>query len=215
MADTFASTLGSLWTKEEDAVLTSMYLEHLSAIKALQPGNLQRRQFILRAIQTHFQHRSPSSVKRRLQILRERGGLPKQRPKRVYKPLSLTSAECGWLAGILDGEGSVKEPRQIIQGGQRHGWNLEIVVCYNTDKGIIDRVLALVPHARAFWYTPEQKNRYQPIRRGTKSICHVNLHGHEAIRDYLLHVIPYLAGEKRMKAARVLEFIDNRWPSVR
>ena len=208
------ATLGSLWTEEEDDVLSSMYLEHLASIQALQPGNLQRRQFVLSVIQTHFQHRSPSSVKRRLQVLRERGVLPRQRPKYEYTPLVLTPAECGWLAGILDGEGTVNEPKQIIRWGQRHGWNLRVVVCYNTDRGIIDKVLTLVPHARPIWYTPEQVDRQDERRRGTKDFCHVNLHGHEPIRDYLAHVIPYLAGEKRLKAVRVLDFIESRWPRV-
>ncbi len=129
---------------------------------------------------------------------------------------SITEADKGWLAGIIDGEGSIC---MNVRRKKWNGWNgigIDLTVnIANTDSGIIHKAkhllnaLGVEPHIfekRGSSITHENKVEYS----SAKTILHVNISKMAHIKTFLETVIHYLAGEKRTRAGLVLEFIDRR-----
>jgi hypothetical protein len=185
------------WTAEEDETI----LHEWEA--ALRPCGQARWGFILH-LAGLLPHRTPVAIKHRMVRLMQAGRIPRQRERSHYQRLILTPAQAGWLAGIMDGEGSIRKPAQTIRYGHMHnGYIVQIVVCYNTDLGIVRQVQALVPAAKVF-------KRKQSVE-GCKPIYHVQLSGYDALTDFLNYVLPYLAHtEKRIRAQHMLAFIEER-----
>ena len=114
-------------------------------------------------------------------------------------PFAGNAVDAAWLAGIIDGEGSInayfREPRR---GGQIVGIQLQIV---NTDMEIINRVLAICTEAK-----------FTTVIRGgvRKPIHHVWMSRRSQLISVLSAVQPYLTGKKRRRAELALEYMESR-----
>lgn len=131
---------------------------------------------------------------------------------------TLTDAEAGWLAGIIDGEGSItlNVRRKSWKGWNGVGVDLQIMLV-NTDAGIIHKAVSLVekligspPHLF------EQKTRdlYRQdgsaYRNAGKSLLHMSIAKMSHIKAIIEAIEPHLAGEKKARAALVHRFIVRR-----
>lgn len=154
--------------------------------------------------------RSHYSIKRAMRQLIERGEVPKQNERRSYTKLKLMVHQAAWLAGILDGEGTIHLRQQKrLKNGWGHGYAVQLSLCYNTDYGIIERVSNLIPHARVIKRpdTGIERKDGKP-----KKTCWVVLvSGYVQILDVLDNLLPHMAStEKREKAVIMVGFIRSR-----
>lgn len=128
-------------------------------------------------------------------------------------------AHAAWLAGIIDGEGTIGllissradrlGRKQLLKVDPR-------VVVGNTDQGIIDRCVEALQALGVGVYV--RHNRLAPKIghpgfNPTKPVTTVHVHGFKRIRTLLNAILPYLAGEKRKRSELLLTFINGRLES--
>jgi len=130
---------------------------------------------------------------------------------------TITQVEIGWLAGIIEGEGSI-----TLNARKKHwrGWNgfgVDMqVYAVNTDAGIIEKVVQICRKMGIEPYIYEHAPAPIPRRKkdGTycsgKTIISVNVNRMGHILTILNHITPHLAGEKKSRAKLIMEFIERR-----
>lgn len=108
---------------------------------------------------------------------------------------ALSEVEKAYLAGLVDGEGSVGLYRT----------NKSVLVRFNlvtnTDKNLINYVESLVGGEFTYWTDKDKWNRLR--------CCMVQIQHRELIRVLLSALVPYMVSKKG-KAKLVLDFIDQR-----
>lgn len=127
-----------------------------------------------------------------------------------YDHPDVPEIDIGWLAGILDGEGSVriskaapkKHPKPSAQ------YSVEAHAVTNTDDEIIRRVRRLldaldVPHRVYSIRTTSRKDR-QTFWKAAHTVRVWTVRG---IQKFLLLMLPHLTGNKKLRAELVLQFI--------
>lgn len=103
--------------------------------------------------------------------------------------------ELAWLAGIVDGEGSVL----LYKNG---GHYVSKVAVTNSDRAILVKVESLLDKLSILW----TENWAGEVN---KPCFHITLTRQEEQKALLGHIIPYLVGEKKQKALVVVDWIKN------
>lgn len=126
---------------------------------------------------------------------------------------TVSEAELGWLAGLLDGEGSIAYSVRKKHLGYL---GMDLSVCwYNTDGGIIRKAVAILNKIGVEPYLTEASRDVEK-RNGTtwlqahKTYLTVRLHKQSAMRIVLEALHPHLAGEKRHRAYLVLRLLNKK-----
>jgi len=112
------------------------------------------------------------------------------------------SLNIGWLAGILDGEGSIT----LLKAYKRKTeWYVPHIRISNTDPNIIDRVVDILKSLEVGFYRYEQppkKSNYKPLQ-------HIVITGMKRVKKFLDLIGEYLVG-KKSQAIVVRAFINYR-----
>ncbi len=109
----------------------------------------------------------------------------------------VTDIEVGWLAGLIDGEGSFD-----LQSG--HQWTPRIMIT-NTDQRIIDRAVEIIQRLGVgvyVWTQTKHNPRHKPIKR-------LAVRGIKRVHAFLPKIAPALIG-KRDQAEKLLNFTTER-----
>lgn len=125
----------------------------------------------------------------------------------------VSEADLGWVAGILDGEGSITMLVSARSLARRQAIRLQCrIIVANTDEGIIAKYTGILDRLGITQYV--QHTRPKPVsvngRSAYKEVMTVHVEGLERVRKVLVCVIPHLAGEKREKSVALLHFIKAR-----
>lgn len=111
-----------------------------------------------------------------------------------------------WLAGILDGEGSISVQVYTLPDGRVRFTPFVCIV--NSDEGILSNVLNL------FTQLTEGAKSGKPRfckHGGTIKPCYtIRVDGGPCCKAILEPLLPYLLSEKRWKAEQVLRYIESR-----
>lgn len=184
------------WSPEEDQVLLSTWKEWQSPAGRARDG-FQAHLFAL------FSHRTKASIRNRMTFLVYARKAPNYRERIQHAPLILSVAEAGWLAGIIDGEGSIGDP--FGRDGKFKDHACRVILGANTDHGILNRIRELVPGACQY------VNRPTETSLGNKCCYAIYVNGHAKVLDVLNVVIPYLAHtNKRRRALKLQEWLRAR-----
>ncbi len=117
------------------------------------------------------------------------------------KAVEVCDAELGWLAGIWDGEGTIGMYKLV--GGDY------MPVCHitNTDYAIIEKAADILRRMGVGRYIQEQHPR-NPRHASRKNVV---VSGQKRVVVFLERLLPFLQGEKRLKAQLVLGFVYSRF----
>ena len=117
----------------------------------------------------------------------------------------VTDADLGWLAGVVDGEGSIAIQRchHNTPSGRRGYYSARCQVV-NTDPGIIAAVLNMLACLDVGHYVTES------ARAGCRMLITVRVDRFESIERLLVAISPHLRGEKRARAGLLLRFVRAR-----
>lgn len=129
---------------------------------------------------------------------------------------TLSDAELGWLAGILDGEGSIL----LFFGVRKHGKLNNVspqVILGNTEQVMIEAYVKLVKKMGAGVHvcTRQPKAGGIPGMTAARASKYKLLYvassvGFQRVCNLLRPVIPYLVTSKKQRAELILRFIDQR-----
>lgn len=134
-----------------------------------------------------------------------------------------TEAEIGWLAGIMEGEGTLsmtlfKRPRRKGTTASEIG-NLAVTVhvrFYNSDAGIIKQVVSILQRMMVAYRISEREQRpmLKPDGNGhyvsRDPMLTVSTNNLAAAQRLLSQLRPWLYGNKAHRADLMLEFIEKR-----
>lgn len=125
--------------------------------------------------------------------------------------LDVTDVEIGWLAGIIDGEGTIAFSVYSAPRYRDIRVKPQIIVT-NTDRPLIERVSQIMGRlgVGAHFQTREQRHpegfkavRYRPLHV-------VNVSGFKRTLRLLPFIIPYLVTSKKEKGELVLRYMQQR-----
>ena len=112
-----------------------------------------------------------------------------------------------WLAGILDGEGTISA--QVITMSDGRVRITPFVGIVNTDEGILDGCREILNSAGV-----KHRTYAKPIIgsgfEGRIACANIRIDGHKPVQILLPLVMPYLRSVKREHAQKVLQFISMR-----
>lgn len=131
-----------------------------------------------------------------------------------------TEGEIGWLAGIIEGEGSItmNVRKKSWKGWKGIGVDLTVAMV-NTDGAIIERVANIMSRLiEGEPYIYQVKNSPIPNRNDpdsmhvnlTKTILNVSVNRMADIIVVLRAIEPHMAGEKGARARLMIKFIERR-----
>jgi len=119
--------------------------------------------------------------------------------------------DIGWLAGIIDGEGSITivsghtKPRKIIHNIHIVGTNLQliekckrIVDCFDDGKGWKRQTHKI--------YLKKYKTNI--FKKNPKPCYHIQIYRQGVLKNLLQVILPHLT-EKYLRGARLLNFLEN------
>lgn len=113
-----------------------------------------------------------------------------------------------WLAGILDGEGSVSV--QAVTRKQTGNIVLVPYVCItNSDEGILKEVRRILDEL-GLKHRSYSRDLKAGGFEGFKPCFNLRVDGQQPVADFILRVGPYLKSEKIERAANVMRFIESR-----
>jgi len=114
----------------------------------------------------------------------------------------VTEIEKAWLAGIIDGEGSVRidYPRTQANG---HGSAQPGIVITNNDWAIIEKTVDICQRIGVNPHVSQRAGK----RNTTKDIL---ILGMPKIQKMLVAVLPYLTGQKNKQAILLYRFCEQR-----
>jgi hypothetical protein len=132
--------------------------------------------------------------------------------RRNHAPVDahFSEAEKGYLAGLIEGDGTVG----IFRSGTKY-WAPCVYVIANTNKALTDHVHDLMLRAgfKAFKSTGHEQSQHA---KGRRYMWTVSIHGISPCRAFLDQIVPFLVG-KRGQAEAVLRFCRSRqdtWAST-
>ena len=131
---------------------------------------------------------------------------------------TLTEGEIGWLAGIIEGEGSIT---MNVRKKTWKGWSgigVDLTVCVsNTDALILEKVADLLrrisghePYINEFKKSPVYKADGTVYMNPKTSILNISVGKMGAILSVLSAIEPHMAGEKSARARLMMDFIRRR-----
>lgn len=132
----------------------------------------------------------------------------------VNQQATLTEAHIAWLAGIIEGEGSLS---MNAYDRKDRGENMKVmtsVMIYNTDAGIIRQVLWIYDAMGIGYYVKEREQKpmmhaegvYKPTATMLCVLCKT-LTGNLKL---LISIRPWLFGDKAARADLMLKYLQRR-----
>ena len=115
-----------------------------------------------------------------------------------------SQSEIGWLAGILDGDGSIAMNVRPKNTNSKIGVDLKVAIT-NSDGNIVKRVTDLYDKAGYTYHISDSTK----TRKGN-TLVHVVLGRMNHILNFLSTITPHLAGEKSGRAQLMSKFIKRR-----
>ena len=118
-----------------------------------------------------------------------------------------TESEIGYLAAMLEGEGSIHLSVRKKKATNRNGSNgIDLVLCVaNTDVAIIQKCAAIIRK-----YGIEPYIHCYERKEGWKDCWHVRVSRIAHAVVLLPALIPHMAGQKKHKAELIVEFLARR-----
>lgn len=118
----------------------------------------------------------------------------------------ITEIERAWLAGIVDGEGSIA----LFTNQEKSGSvKIKPVVNFvNTDMGIINTALDILHRAGCNPYIVNRKQSKKNNRH--KDVVEVKATSAVQVKKFLEIVTPYLRSEKKHKAEILIRYVTRR-----
>lgn len=130
---------------------------------------------------------------------------------------TLTQAEIGWLAGIIEGEGSITMNARKKQWKGWNGFGVDMqIYAVNTDAGIIEKSVSILrkmgvePHILETKTVPIPHKRKDGTYCSEKTIMYVNVNRMRDILTVINAIIDHMAGEKKSRASLIRQFIIRR-----
>lgn len=130
--------------------------------------------------------------------------------------LKVSEAELGWLAGIIDGEGSVILFLGVRKGGKINNVSPQVVVG-NTDFALIDRYVDILDRLGAGVHVSTRLPCYKtgvegakPSSKKYKTLKVASTVGFKRVKTLLDAITGYLVTEKQRKSELLLKLIDRR-----
>jgi hypothetical protein len=129
----------------------------------------------------------------------------------------VSEADIGWLAGIVDGEGSISLAFGMVKANQINNMSPRIEVA-NTDKEMIEKFVRIVHGlGGGIHVTTKKVNQHRPpgvIKKrpenGFKSLYYAKAVGFKRTNKILKAIYPHLVGNKKERAGLVMKFIESR-----
>lgn len=124
---------------------------------------------------------------------------------------TVTDGEIGWLAGIIDGEGSITmlinrraDRTQVLRITPR-------ITITNTDQAIIDKVISILTNLGIAKYVQITKpNNVGLVKTSSKDITYISVDGFRRLTRFIPVIQPYLVGDKKKRSEVMFEFINRR-----
>lgn len=118
----------------------------------------------------------------------------------------VTETDRAWLAGIIDGEGSIS----LFAFQEKDGYTkLKPSISFvNTDLGIINKALEILEQADCSTHIHRRELSKKNPKH--KDVYEVKAGAILEIEKFLLLVSPYLSGDKKAKAEILLRFVRRR-----
>ena len=115
-----------------------------------------------------------------------------------------------WLAGILEGEGTLSFQVYTMPDGRVRITPFCAVV--NTDKGIIGEVCRIFDSLDVKWRNCVKKLSTAEGGSfvGTKPVFNIRCDGQKPLRILAETLLPHMIGEKRKNAVAIIEFLNSR-----
>ena len=113
-----------------------------------------------------------------------------------------------WMTGMLEGDGHITIRFNRVGRAAKKAYVLTTVEFTNTDKAIIEEVVAICKGLGVNMYMKSYKQTPTFARRLTKWVCVTNRM--KSAEPILRAMFPYLIGEKRQRADYMLKFIESR-----
>lgn len=127
---------------------------------------------------------------------------------KTVPPLELLPHEAAWLAGIIDGEGSINLYRN--NNTKISTLRIDCTLCANTDDGILYEVLRLVPWARVYRNAKKGDKAKSAKYAATKDCYSITVTAMAGQLEVMQAVLPYLKGAKRLRAVACMAYIKER-----
>jgi hypothetical protein len=130
----------------------------------------------------------------------------------------VSEAEMGWLAGIIDGEGTIVLFVGFRKGGKLNTASPQVIIG-NTEKVMIEKVADIYGRlgVGVHIYHHEPKSACGVPGRVLskyKTMYHASVVGFQRTQKLLTVISPYLITVKRQKAEAVLRFIEQRGKKI-
>lgn len=122
-----------------------------------------------------------------------------------------TAVAVGYLAGMLDGEGSVV--MSVCERSQGRVRQLRVtpkVVLTNTDLGIIERCVQCLKLIGVTQHVRHQSARNGKMFKGAKDVHYIEIFGNNRVHGLLSKIGNLLGGEKKQRASILMRFIERR-----
>lgn len=120
---------------------------------------------------------------------------------------SPSEADWGWLAGIVEGEGTVCL-RKYKEGSSGSLYGAYIMVV-NTDRKIVEKASKLCNGLRIKIQRPAGKPKY-PFIRTRKTLFFIRTDDAKKVLEILEKIYPHMTGRKKRIAEVAMEFCRNR-----
>lgn len=127
---------------------------------------------------------------------------------------TVSDFELGWLAGFLEGEGSIC--LQIHERESHRKQNLRVtpkIIFTNTDIGMIERCVNILDRlgiGKWVHHTNPRNNPNGLVKKSSKMIHYVHVSGYERLYKLLSIFEGKLGGEKNLRCIRLLALVKRR-----
>lgn len=128
--------------------------------------------------------------------------------QKIIPSQDIDSTLTAWLAGLIDGEGSVS----LYLNKRRNKYSLIGIVVINTDLKILNKVIKIYKQmgiaSKINLHNPS-KNHDRTSYKSIKPCYTITIRRRDDIEKIIPRLLPYLAGDKRDKSIRLLEYLKN------
>lgn len=122
----------------------------------------------------------------------------------------VSEADIGWLAGIIDGEGSISLAFGMVKGNKLNNISPRIDMG-NTDKGLFDKYVRILKGLGCGVHVSLKKPQSSKlVRNSIKPLWYARSVGFKRTKKILDIILSHLTGGKKMRAELILEFINTR-----
>lgn len=120
--------------------------------------------------------------------------------------MTTTEVERAWLAGIIDGEGSIS----LFHNQEKNGSDKikPVINFVNTDLGIVNEAIKILKNLDCSVYII--KRNQSKKNKNHKDVIEVKCTNIPNIKIWLEAIEPYLKGEKKHKAQILLRYVTRR-----